>query len=56
MDALPLFMFLRLRLCFVEIVGLVCLTYIVANHVGCGNCATICADNQMELYIIIMIS
>ena len=45
MDTLPLYMFLKLRLYFVEIVDLVGLTYLVADHVGCGNYATIYADN-----------
>ena len=34
MDALPLCMFLRLRLYFVEIVDLVGLTCPIADHVG----------------------
>ena len=55
MDALPLCMFLGLRLCIVEIMDLLGLTCSVANHVRCGNCATTYVDNQMELYIIVML-
>ena len=42
MDALPLCMFLRLRLYFVEIVDLVGLTRPVADHMGCSSYATLC--------------
>ena len=42
MDALPLCMFLRLRLFFVEIVDLVGLTRPVADHMGCSSNATLC--------------
>ena len=45
MDALPLCMFLKLRLYFVEIVDLVGLTRPVADHVGCSNYATTYANN-----------
>ena len=45
MDALPLCMFLRLRLYFVKIVDLAGLTYPVAAHIGCSNYATTYADN-----------
>ena len=45
MDALPLCMFLRFRVHFVEIVDLVGLTYSAANLVGCSNCATTYVDN-----------
>ena len=39
-DTLPLCMFLRLRLYFAEVVYLVGLTYLVADHVKCDNYAT----------------
>ena len=42
MDALPLCMFLRLRLYFVEIVDLVGLTRPVADHMECSSNATLC--------------
>ena len=45
MDALPLCMFLRLRLYFVEIVDLVGLTCLVVDHVKCSSYATTYADN-----------
>jgi len=37
MDALPLCMFLKLRVYFVEIVDLEGLACPVADHVGCSN-------------------
>ena len=45
MDALPLCMFLRLRVYFVEIVDLVGLTCPIVDHVGCSNYATTYVDN-----------
>ena len=45
MDALPLCMFLKLRLYFVEIVDLVGLASPIADHVGCSNYATTYANN-----------
>ena len=45
MDALPLCMFLKLRVYFVKIVDLVVLAYPAVDHVGCGNYATTYADN-----------
>ena len=45
MDALPLCMFLKLRVYFVEIIDLVGLTCPVAEHVRCSNYATIYADS-----------
>ena len=53
MDALPLCMFLKLRVYFVEIVNLVGLACPIADHMGCGNYAITYADNQMELYLIV---
>ena len=45
MDALPLCMFLKLRVYFVEIVNLVGLACPIADHMGCGNYAITYADN-----------
>ena len=45
MDTLPMCLFLKLRLYFVEIMDLVGLTCPIANHVRCGNYATTYADN-----------
>ena len=45
MDALPLCMFLKLRVYFVETVDLVGLACPIADHVGCGNYAITYADN-----------
>ena len=55
MDVVLLCMFLGLRLHVVKIVDLLGLTWSVANHARCGNCATTYADNQMELYLIVML-
>ena len=43
--ALPLCMFLRLMLRFVEIMDLLGLICSVANHMGCSNYAATFADN-----------
>ena len=45
MDALPFYIFLKLRVYFVEIVKLVGLTCPVADHMGCGNYAITYVDN-----------
>ena len=45
MYAPPLYMFLKLRLHFVEIMDLVGYTCSVVNHMGCNNCAATYADN-----------
>ena len=45
MDALPLCMFLKLKVYFVKIVDLLGLAYPFADHVGCRNCATTYANN-----------
>ena len=45
MDALPLCMFLKLRVYFVEIVYLVGLACHVTDHMGCSNYAITYANN-----------
>ena len=53
MDALPLCMFLKLRICFVKIVDLVGLACLVTNHVGRSNYVITYVDNQMKLYHVV---
>ena len=45
MDALPLCMFLKLRVYFVKIVDFVGLVCPITNHIGCSNYAITYADN-----------
>ena len=45
MDTLPMRLFLKLWLYFVEIMDLVDLTCPIADHMRCGNYATTYADN-----------
>ena len=53
MDTLSWCMFLKLRICFVQIVDLIGLAYPTTNQVGHSNYVITYTDNQMELYITI---
>ena len=53
MDALPWCMFLKLRICFVQIVDLIGLACLATDHVGRSNYVITYTDNQMELYLIV---
>ena len=53
MDALPWCMFLKLRICFVQIVDLIGLAGPTTDHVGHSNYVINYADNQMVLYLIV---